>query len=304
MDKLTAMTVFARVAESESFTAAANELGISKAAASKMVAGLEDHLGVRLINRTTRRLNLTEVGSAYLERTVRILSDLEEADAQAGSLNAEPRGTLRISAPMTFGTKHLAPHIGAFITRHPRLSVDLDLSDRIVDVIDEGYDLAIRIAKLSDSSLIAQKLAPVRMLVCASPEYWRNAPTVERPEDLKDHNCLLYAYTPPEWRFETPDGPVAVKVSGNFRTNNGEALRAAACDGLGVILEPDFIVGQSIQSGRLVSTLDGYPIPSSAVHAVYPPGRHLSAKVRAFIAFVKESIGRHPYWGVPENNTP
>lgn len=298
MDNLTGMAIFARVVEARSFTAAAAALDLSKSAVSKQVARLEDRLGARLLNRTTRRLSLTEVGAAFYERCARILVEVEDAELAVGRLQDAPRGTLRINAPMSFGQLHLAPAVADFLNGHPGLAIDLTLNDRIVDLVEEGYDVAIRISRLADSSLIARRLVPSRRVVCGSPAYFERHGVPRHPADLRRHNCLLYSYLPSaeEWQFVGPDGPAAVRVSGTLRANNGDALEAAMLTGLGVALQPTFIAGRDLQAGRLVAVMPDYVDESASVYAVYPHSRHLSAKVRAFIDFLAARFCPAPPW--------
>lgn len=290
--------VFSQVVESESFSKAAKQLGRSKAAVSKQVSRLEDRLGVRLLNRTTRRLSLTEAGAALHERAMRIAAEVEAAESAVTRLQREPRGTLRVSAPMSFGVLHLAPTLAAFMRRYPQIAVDLSLADRFVDLIDEGFDIAIRIGDLADTSLIARRLAPNHRLVCASPAYLAANVPPRAPADLSRHNCLCYSYlaTDDEWRFIGPEGPVAVKVRGNLRANNGDALRAAMLDGLGIGLAPTFIVGDDVKAGRLTVLLAAYRSSETSVYAVWPHSRHLSAKVRVFVDHLAARFGDRPYW--------
>jgi len=298
MEPLSALSAFVRIAETGSVSQAARDLGLSKSAASKKLAALEDRLGARLVNRTTRRLSLTEVGAAFLERAQRVLAELEEAEQAVGRLSAEPRGTLRVSAPMSFGVLHVAPALGGFMTRYPDIAVALDLNDRRVDVVEEGYDVAIRVADLPDSSLVARRLAPARRVVCASPAYWRRRGVPAHPRDLAGHECLIYTYLPApnEWRFRDAGSPLTVRVDGRLKANNGDALREAAMAGLGVCLAPTFIVGPDLRAGRLAVALEAFEDPAPAIHAVYPHRRHLSAKVRAFVDFLAERFGPRPYW--------
>ncbi len=298
LDNLAAMAVFARVVEDRSFTQAADALGRSKSAVSKAVSQLEDRLGARLLNRTTRRLSLTEAGTAYYERAARILAEAAEADSAVSALQDEPRGTLRINAPMSFGQRHLAPAIGAFLERYPELRLDITLTDRFVDLIGEGYDVAIRIAALPDSSLIAAKLAPNRRVVCASPDYLARAGTPRHPRELRKHNCFGYTYqaTGDTWRFVGPDGPATVRVTGSLTANNGEILKAAMIEGLGLALIPTFSIADELKSGELVVVLPDYIDTETSVYAVYPHSRHLSAKVRAFVDYLRDRFGPEPYW--------
>ncbi|MBW7851513.1 MAG: LysR family transcriptional regulator [Rhodospirillales bacterium] len=299
MDALAGMAVYAKVVEAHGFSAAARELGMSKSAVSKQVAALEARLGARLLNRTTRRLSLTDAGAVFHDRCLRLLADAEEAAAAVGSLQAEPRGLLRVNAPMSFGILHLAPAVPEFAARHPDITVDLTLNDRVVDLVEEGYDVAVRIARLPDSTLVARRLAPSRRLLCASPDYLARHGVPQRPADLKGHNCLLYtsATTRPEdWRFTGPDGEVSVRVSGTLRANNGDVLRAAAVAGLGLALLPSFLAGPDLCAGRLRAVMPDYGDDGGAVYAVYPGGRYLSAKVRAFVDFLAARFGPRPYW--------
>ena len=298
MDRLTSMEIFARVAEAKSFSEAARRLKLSKSSVSKHVMALEDRLGARLLNRTTRRLSLTEVGTAYHEWCARIISDVEEAESSVTRLHTEPRGTLRINAPMSFGTLHLAPAIPDFLVRYPGVQVDLTLNDRFVDLVEEGFDVSIRIGQLADSSLIARRLTPIRTVACASPGYLRAHGRPSTPADLAGHNCLVYSYLTAGdvWIFSGPAGEVTVRVSGNFRVNNGDAMRAAALRGLGIVLIPSFIVGGDLRSGALEAVLIDYAGREAAAYAIYPHNRHMSAKLRVFVDFLARRFGRDPYW--------
>jgi DNA-binding transcriptional LysR family regulator len=300
MDKLTGMAVFARVVEARSFTTAATQLGMSRSAVSKAIAGLEDRLGARLLNRTTRRLALTEIGRAFYERCARIVAEAEEAELAVSRLQATPRGTLRINAPVSFGTLHLAPTLPDFMKRHPELRIEIDLADRIVDLIEEGYDLAVRIAALPDSSLVARRIADNHMVVCAAPSYWRRRGRPSQPRDLAGHACLTYAYhrSPNDWPFAGPNGRFTVRVDGPLMSNNGDLSLAAALAGLGVVVLPCFLCGSHLAAGRLEPVLCDWMPPPTGIHAVYPHGRHLSAKVRAFIDFLVERFGLQPAWEV------
>lgn len=299
MDWLAAIDAFMRVAELGSFSAAARRLNLSKSVVSRQVATLESELGVRLLQRTTRSLTLTEAGRSYLERTTRIVADLEEANLAVGHLQAAPRGRLRVAAPMSFGFLHLAQALPDFLAAYPDLSIDLAMSDRFVDLVDEGYDVAVRIGALPDSSLIARRLAPIRIVACASPAYLAQRGTPQTPDDLRNHDCLSNSNIPQpqEWRFLRPDGtPWRVEVRGRIAANNGDALRVAALRGLGLVRLPSFIIGEDLRAGALVTILDGFNPPDTALHAVYPPGRHLSPKVRAFVDFLGLRFGPVPYW--------
>jgi len=297
MDKLTGMAVFARVVEANSFTEAARRLGMSKAAVSKQISRLEERLGARLLNRTTRRLSLTEVGAAFYERCARIMVEAEDAELAVTRLHAEPRGTLRVDAPVNFGLRYLAPLLPDFMARYPELAVDITFNDRFMDLVDEGYDMAVRIAHLADSSLIARKLAESPRMVCAAPRYWEAHGRPGVPADLARHNCFDYSYltTRNEWRFRGPEGPVAVRVSGTLHSNNGDVLRAAAVAGLGVVLMPVFMAHDDLVAGRLEPVLREFEEPPPGIHAVYPHNRHLSAKVRAFVDYLVDAFDPVPW---------
>jgi DNA-binding transcriptional LysR family regulator len=298
MDTLNGFTVFTKVVETGGFSAAARELNMSKSAVSKHIAKLEEHLGVRLLNRTTRKLSPTEVGTTFYERARRIVQDVEETEQAVSALHSEPRGTLRINAPMSFGYAHVAPALPDFLERYPDIKIDMVLNDRVVDLMDEGFDVAIRIARLPDSTLIARKLAPFCLALCATRQYWETHGIPQSPSDLKDHNCLIYSYLlkQNEWLFHGPDGDISIKVSGNISANNGDALRAAALKGAGVFLSPTFIVNEDLRSGRLQSVLEQFTKTDLAIYAVYPHNRYLSAKVRAFVDFLGKYFGPGPYW--------
>lgn len=298
IDTLSGMAVFARVVDAGGFSAAARALGVSKSAVSKQVSALEDRLGARLLQRTTRRMSLTEAGAAFLEACRRVLAEAEAAESAIGALQAEPRGVLKVNAPMTFGLMHLSGAIPAFMARYPDLRVDLTLDDRFVDLVDEGVDVAIRIGRLADSSLMARRLAPGRQVMVAAPAYLEANGRPRKLADLARHDCLCYAYlsTGDEWRFEGPEGEVSVRLDGRLRANNGEVLLAAARAGLGIAALPTFMSGPDLRSGRLERVLPDYESTAIAIHAVWPASRHLTAKVRAFVDFLAERFGPIPYW--------
>ncbi len=298
MDRLAAMQTFLRVVERGGFTAAAEDVRLSRAMVSKHIQDLEEHLGARLLNRTTRRVSLTEVGRVYYERCTQIMAEIAETEDAVGALQARPRGRLRVNAPVSFGVLHLAAAVTLYMAANPEVTVELTLDDRVVDLIEDGYDLAIRIARLADSSLIARRLAPCRMVLCAAPAYLARHPAPRHPDDLAAHNCLGYPYsqTRGEWRFDSPSGSVAVPVRGTFQANNGDALRVAALHGAGIALLPSFIAGADIAAGKLHCLLPGFDIPELAIHAVYPHSRHLSPKVRSFVDFLAPCYGDRPEW--------
>jgi DNA-binding transcriptional LysR family regulator len=301
MDKLAAMAVFARVAEAKSFSEAARRLGVSKSAVSKQVAGLEKLLKARLLNRTTRRLSLTEVGAAFYEHCARMLAEAEAAELAVSRLYAEPRGVLRVTAPAAFGHLHIAPAIPDFLERYADVSVQIVMNDRAVDLVEEGFDVAIRMTREQAPSTVARRLAPVHWAVCATSDYLKRHGTPSVPADLARHNCLFYSFleASSEWRFTGKDGDTAVRVAGNFTVNNSEALREAVLKGMGIALLPTFTVGADLRAGRLQRVMDGYRAHGtfgSEVYAVYLPTRYLSPKVRAFVDFFVERFAPEPYW--------
>jgi DNA-binding transcriptional LysR family regulator len=298
MDRLDGFKAFVTVVETGSFTAAASKLDLSRALISKRIAALEEDLGARLLNRTTRRLSVTGPGAAFHDRCVRILAEFEAANAELQSQQIEPTGMLKINAPMTFGTMHLTPAVVHFMQAHPKLQVQLTLNDRFVDLIDEGYDIGIRIGALADSSLTARRLAPVRRVLCASPAYVDGAGKPAHPTELGRHRCLHYGYlaTGTRWRLSGPDGEHAAEIRPCLCVNNGEALMRAALGGLGVALLPTFICGAELQDGQLIRLMPDYEPPEIAVNAIWPTNRMLTTKVRRFIDFLVGHFGDRPYW--------
>lgn len=297
-DPLEGMSVYAAVVDAGTFTGAARQLRISKGAVSQQVQKLEDRLGVRLLNRTTRRLSLTDEGRAFYDHCRRILDEARDAVDALDSLGTGPRGRLRVNAPMSFGIMHLGPAVADFMAAYPEIEIDLELNDRQLDVVEEGFDMAIRIARLPDSSLIARRLAPCRRIVMASPAYWDRMSRPRHPNDLKNHDALIYDYLsdPDTWTFKGPEGRISVTVSGRMRANNGEVLLAAAKRGLGVDFAPTFFCCGEIQSGELEVVLSDYEDDPISVYAVYPHKRHLSPRVRAFVDFLADRFGENPYW--------
>lgn len=298
MDRFDSLQAFAAVIEQGSFTAAADRLGISRSAVSKLVANLETHLGVQLLNRTTRHVAATEAGSAYYERSVSILAELDAADRAITDLQAAPRGTIRLNAPMSFGTLHLADALADFMADWPDLRIEATLSDSQVDLVEEGYDLVLRIADLQDSSLIARRLSPVRRVVCAAPSYLDKYGVPDHPRDLRRHRCLQYGYlaTGNTWRLHGPDGRHTIRLNGVLCSNNAEMLCAGAVRGLGIALLPTFIAGPDLQIGKLATVLPEYRAPEIALYAVYPPARQLPAKIRLLIDFLRSRFGDEPAW--------
>src|SRR4030081_2814136 len=300
-DSLAEMAVFSRVVSAGSLSAAARDLGLSPAVISRRLAALESRLGVRLINRTTRSLHLPEEGASYHDTCARLLSEIEEADAAVSAGRVEPQGPLKVALPASFGHRHIAPLIPPFAIRYPKVQLALSLSDRSVNLVDEGFDLAIRIADLADSSLAVRKLAPNRRVVCASPEYLRRHGLPRTPQDLLEHNCLTTNDFAMSWEYKGPRGePGSVRVSGRYACDNWEVLREWALAGLGVALKSTWDVYRQLQDGSLIALLPGYTFHSDvAIYAVYPHRRFLPAKTRAFIEFLAESFGPEPYWDKP-----
>jgi len=299
LDRVTGMSVFARVATLGNFSAAGRALGLSQTMVTKHIAATEARLGLKLLHRSTRRLTLTEAGRNYLESCERILADIEDAETSARADHVEPRGTLRLNVPLSFGIREIAPALAEFARLHPDLSIDLGLSDRYVDLIDEGWDLAVRIGLLRDSSLVARWLAPCHVIMCAAPAYLAARGTPRKLADLTAHNCLGYTLPSPasadRWLFGA-NGDVAVKVAGNLRASNGDALLAAALAGQGLIYQPTFLIGDHLRSGNLVALPLDEPTRALPIHAILPTGRQPPAKVRAFVEFLAGRFRPGPPW--------
>jgi len=297
MDRLQAIEAFVKVAELRSFTAAADALRLSRTSVSDLVKDLEERMGVRLLQRTTRRVSLTESGAAFLERVRLGLAALEEAEAEATTFAAKPRGVLRVNAPMSFGFRHLAPIVGDFLMAYPDVSVEFTLNDRVVDLIENNVDVAIRIGNLTDSSLISRKLASARMLLCAAPAYLKRNGAPKHPRDLPSHRCLAFAYWSEgqNWRFKRRADEVVVKVDARLWCNNGDAVVEAAAKGVGIAMQPDFIAGPLIRSGHLVEILPGWRAMELGIYAVHSPGPFVPAKTRAFIDHLATAL-RAPAW--------
>jgi DNA-binding transcriptional LysR family regulator len=298
MDRLQALRVFTQVVESMSFVKAAERLDLSTTAVSRYVAELEDHLHTRLLQRTTRRINLTETGRAFHERCVQILAELDEAEREAAQEAAEPRGTIRLTTSINFGTHQLTPAIALFLARHPQVKFDVSLSDRIVDIIEEGFDLAIRIGGTGAQNLVARKLGETRLVACAASAYLARHGAPAAPEDLVRHNCLTYEYALRDaWTFRDAKGrDRTVRVAGSLNSNNGDLNVAAAVQGVGITLEPDFIVGTELKNGTLVRVLESFEAPALPIYAVYPSRRFLPAKVRGFVDFLTERFTGMKGW--------
>ncbi len=299
MDRLQAMRVFTTVVETGSFSRAAEKLHLSATATSRHVADLEKHLGAQLLQRSTRRIHLTEIGANYYDRCRLILADVEEAETQAATSESQPKGILRISLPHSFGLRYVAPLIPEFSKRYPELQLELSFSDRRVDLVEEGIDMAIRITGDLKTSLVARKLAPVRLSCCAAPVYLETHGTPGIPEDLVQHDCITYSYAASAntWTFLRDGKPVEIQVKGRLRSNSGDLGRLAARDGLGITTLPDFIICDDLRSGALRALLPDYPIPSINVYAVYLPGARRSARIRAMVDYLWDALGRgNPPW--------
>lgn len=283
---------FLAVVRAGSFVGAADATGLSKAAVSRHVAELEEHLGVRLLHRTTRRLSLTEDGQRFHLRAGELAAALEELETETASRGAEASGLLRINAPLTFGILHLAPLWPRFIAAHPKVSLDIALNDRLVDLVEEGYDLAIRITNLKNSQLVSRRLATTRVVLCASPGYLAAHGTPLHPHELAHHQVISYSYWSggDDWRFTGPEGEVEVRVRPRIHTNSGDTCRAAALEGQGIILQPDFLVGADLRAGTLVELMPQYRSIELGIHAVYASRKHLPMKTRHLVDFLVESF--------------
>ncbi len=296
MTNLGDLEVFVRVIAAGSMSTAARDLGLSPAVVSKRIKRLEDKLGTRLLQRTTRQISLTEAGQGFHERVLTVLGGLEEAEAFASGRSSEVNGTLKISASTSFGRMHVAPHLKPFMEAHPDLAIHLVLSDEFTDIVGGGFDLAIRIAELNDSSLVARRLAPVRRVLCAAPAYLAEHGTPATLDDLKRHRCLP-AHNHESWRLEGPNGPVTLRPEGMLITNSSEVIREAVIAGLGIALRSTWDVGAELKSGTLVQVLPQYESSRNvALSAVYPSRQFLPAKVRLFIDYLAELYGPVPYW--------
>lgn len=290
MDILTGMRTYAAVVAAGSFTKAGEHLGISTALASKYVGQLEEHLGVRLLNRTTRRLNMTEVGSAYYQRCRQLLDEIGELEAAVRQQQEVPQGRLVVPAPTTLGETYLTRAVSIYLQEQPKVNVELVLSDRFVDIVDEGFDLAVRIGQLADSSLIARRLVPARIVLCASPNYLDSSGVPVSPKELEAHQCVIDTniQDPGQWLFSDRGRSFRVKVNGRFRVNNALAVREALLAGQGIGLCPLYVVEEDIRVGRLKILLQEHESMEYGIYAVYPHNRHLAAKVRTFVDFLAD----------------
>jgi DNA-binding transcriptional LysR family regulator len=298
VDRLTSLTVFTRVVDSGGFSAAARRLNMSVTMVSNHVQALEDRLGARLLNRTTRRVSVTDTGKAYYQRCIQILAELEEADQAAGAQHSTPRGTLRLYASAAL-VRFISPVVHEFLSRYPETAIELTTGEHMVDLVEEGIDLAIRTTPPPDSSLIVRRLTPWRAILCCSPAYLETHEAPRSAEDLAAHNCLRYAFHPygDDWRFTAPAGEaVSVRIAGNLLTNSADALRYATLAGQGLFLAPSFVVAEEIRDGRLVRLLPDYLPVEFAINAIYPHRRHLSIKIRSFIELVAERFADQRSW--------
>jgi DNA-binding transcriptional LysR family regulator len=295
MDRLLSMTVFAKAVELGSFSAAADAFRMSPQLVGKHVHMLEQHLGVRLLNRTTRRQHLTEIGANYYEKVKVILAEVESAEGLAAESKARPSGRLRVNAPVSFGIHALMPRLTEYMAAYPEVQVEVSLANRYVDALEEGADVVFRVGELSDSSRIARRLAPYRLVLCAAPAYLTTHPPIKSPADLASHECLGFAYTElrTHWSFEGPEGLVTVPVSGRLMIDSGEALLMAARAGMGLLLQPTELIEPELAAGRLVRVLPKYRPPDRPLHLLYAPDRQMTPKLRSFIEFAVAAFGTH-----------
>ncbi|OZI71478.1 LysR family transcriptional regulator [Bordetella genomosp. 12] len=293
MDTYGAMQTFAKVVELGSFAGAADRAGIARSVVTRQIAFLEEKYGVRLLNRSTRKLSLTDAGRAFYERVRPLLNELAELDLALQAQGSQPTGRLRVAAPVSFGALHLGPAIADYLQTYPQVVIDLDLNDRVVDLVEDGYDVAVRIGPLTDSSLVARPLAPQPLYVCAAPAYLARHGTPQQPEDLRLHRCLHYSYASGgnDWTFEQDGRTTVVRINPAMRANNGDVLRTAALAGHGIIQQPEFLVGEDLRAGRLVAVLPDYERPPITMMAVYPHRRLLSPKVRSFVEHLETHFG-------------
>lgn len=299
MDKYREMQVFAAVVDSGSFAKAADALGLSRTAASRLVSDLEQRLGQRLLHRTTRKLSVTDEGHTFYLSCKEILGAIDEAEGEISSRSGEASGLLRVNVPLSFGILHLAPLWGEFIAQNPKVTLDVSLADRVVDVVEEGYDLAIRISRQGSSSLIRRQLASTRMVLCATPDYLARHPPVTTLDDLANHEVIAYTYlsSGDEWQFQSREGPVTVRTRARIRANNGDTCRAVALKHQGVIYQPDFLIGEDLRAGHLVELLPNLGSASLGIHAVYASRKQQPLKLRRLIDFLVQAFEK-PGWQV------
>lgn len=294
MDRLTQMATFVKAVELGSFSAAAEELKMSPQLVGKQVKLLEQHLGLSLLNRTTRRQSLTDFGRAFYPRAKLILADMQAAESMAAVTRGVPSGRLRINAPVSFGMRTLSPRLVEYMVRYPQVSIDLTLSNELVDLVNDGYDVVFRIGELPDSGLKAIPLAPYRLALCAAPSYLARRPPISSPWDLQQHECLGFAYSDgrTRWTFDSPEGRIDVPITSRLTINQGDPLLAAAVAGLGVVLQPLDLVSDALRDGTLVALLPDYSVPTSPMNILYAPDRRLTPKLRSFLDFASAAFGR------------
>lgn len=292
MDIFSSIPIFTSVVEQGSFSEAARRLGINKSAVSKRISALENHLGVKLIQRTTRRLHLTEAGQQYYDYVSQAQHMITQAEDAIASLQGAPRGQLKISLPMVFGQQHIAPLLSEFVVRYPEIKLDVSLDDKVVDLLEAGLDMVIRVGALPDSSLVAVKLSKCRSILCASPQYLARHGVSEDIRDLKEHNCLFYSYfrSGVEWSLDGPEGPVRIKPTGNIQVNNSAVIKRLLLDDLGIAQMPRFLVEQELHKGLLIPILTQYKLPDHGIYALYSQRTHMPAKLRVFIDYLKEKL--------------
>jgi len=298
MDTIVGMKTFVNVVAAGSFTAAAQRSNMSTALVSKYIGQLEERLGARLLNRTTRSLVLTEIGASYLERCAQVIDDFDELEAAIHNKRSSPSGNLIVSAPVSFGEMHLTAAVARFLAHYPDISVDLRLTDRFVDLVDEGVDLAIRISELADSSLISRRLGPARIVACAAPPYLEQHGLPDHPHDLVNHDCIIDTnfQGANQWPFKIGKKRVSVKVSGRFSVNSAQSSRAMVIAGAGIGLVPAYAIAEDIKKQNAVMVLEAFEVLEPGVYALYPHNRHLAAKVRAFVDFLVEEFAPEPIW--------
>ena len=289
------MLIFSRVVEEGSFSAAARKLGISKASVSREISALEERLGAQLLRRTTRRMSLTEVGDVFHARCKRVVEEAEAAELSVSQLQAAPQGSIRMAVPMSFGHLQIAPRLPRFLARYPGVRVEVEATDRVVDLVHERVDLSVRIRRPLEGSYVLRKLCPIRVLMCASPDYLALHGAPSEPGDLREHNCLAYRGPSSVWYFSNGE---EIETSGTMCVDNGDALRQAAIAGLGVVYLPTFLVADDVRAGRLVALLGEHTRRETGLYAVYPESRHLSPKVRAMLDWLVEELGPEPDWEV------
>jgi DNA-binding transcriptional LysR family regulator len=297
MDKYQEMRVFTAVVDAASFVGAGDALNMSKAAVSRHVSDLEQRLGVRLMHRTTRKLSLTSEGEVFLARSREILASIEASEAELSTRSVTASGLLKISVPVSFGIRHLAPLWSEFLSAHPQVTLDVQLADRVIDLVDEGFDLAVRIARLPDSSLISRQLASTRLVLCAAPSYLKRRGTPSHPSELAQHDVMGYSLMAmgDQWQFTGPDGPVSAKVRPRMWTNNGDSCVAAALAGAGIQLQPTFLIDQELASGQLVEIMPQFRSVELGIYAVYPSRKFVLPKVRALVEFLASKLGQAPW---------